>query len=336
MNRTIVLCMLGMTLTFFPDLAAKSADVSRYNVVWNSPGKNSSESMPCGGGDIGLNVWVENGDILFYLSQSGTFDENNEMLKLGRIRLSLTPGITAGDDFKQTLHLDKGHVSIRGNGMEVTIWVDVFRPVVHVEIAGKQATSLKAGYENWRFADYVPVDKQFMSNSFKDPSQKKAFDVKTFRDTVETSSGTIVFFHRNRSDRDDIFDLTVRQQKMEAVKGEMYNPVRNLTFGGYFQGANMSFTGITGGRYADTDYRSWNLESKKASKTHSLEIGLHVEQTASVEEWKSQLEQIRRDADATRKNARAKTLDWWKQFWDRSYIFIEGDETDEKWQVARN
>lgn len=39
--------------------------------------------MPCGGGDIGMNVWVEEGDVLFYLSRSGTFDENNCLLKQG-------------------------------------------------------------------------------------------------------------------------------------------------------------------------------------------------------------------------------------------------------------
>lgn len=37
--------------------------------------------MPCGGGSIGLNVWVENGDLMFYAQRSGTFDENNTMLK---------------------------------------------------------------------------------------------------------------------------------------------------------------------------------------------------------------------------------------------------------------
>jgi hypothetical protein len=31
-----------------------------YNFVWNSQSRNSSESMPCGGVSIGLNVWVEN------------------------------------------------------------------------------------------------------------------------------------------------------------------------------------------------------------------------------------------------------------------------------------
>ena len=61
------------------------------NVVWDTPSRNSSESMPCGGGDIGMNIWVEEGDILFYLSRSGTFDENNCQLKQGRFRLRLSP-----------------------------------------------------------------------------------------------------------------------------------------------------------------------------------------------------------------------------------------------------
>ncbi|WP_347915741.1 DUF5703 domain-containing protein, partial [Bacteroides fragilis] len=30
------------------------------NLVWNTQSRNASESMPCGGGDIGMNVWVEN------------------------------------------------------------------------------------------------------------------------------------------------------------------------------------------------------------------------------------------------------------------------------------
>jgi hypothetical protein len=337
MNKKVILLVAGLATAFYPCFATPPVDLSAYRIVWDTPSQNSSESMPCGGGDIGLNVWVENGDILFYLSRSGTFDENNEMLKLGRIRLSLTPAnITGRNDFRQILHTDKGYVSISGDDTEVVIWVDVFRPVVHVEITGKRATSLKAGYENWRFENYVPVDLQFMSNSFKTSSKQKEFDVTTFKDMVEASPDKIVFFHRNRTDREDIFDLTVRLQGMEQVKNEMYNPIRNLTFGGYMQGENMSFTNITDGRYLNTDYKSWNLESKKASKTHCLEIGLHVGQTESPDEWKNQMEQIRQEAFAVRKNARQKTQEWWKQFWDRSYIFIEGAETDGKWQIARN
>ena len=36
------------------------------DVVWNSQSRNSSGSMPCGGGDIGMNVWV-------HAAEAGTF-----------------------------------------------------------------------------------------------------------------------------------------------------------------------------------------------------------------------------------------------------------------------
>ena len=42
---------------------AKSGNLTwleQYNVIWTSQSKNSGESMPVSGGDIGLNVWVEN------------------------------------------------------------------------------------------------------------------------------------------------------------------------------------------------------------------------------------------------------------------------------------
>ena len=69
------------------------------NVIWNTPSRNSSESMPCGGGDIGMNIWVEDGDVIFYVSRSGTFDENNCQLKQGRVRLRLSP-----NPFKDAIH----------------------------------------------------------------------------------------------------------------------------------------------------------------------------------------------------------------------------------------
>ena len=49
-----------------------------YNIVWNSQSENASESMPLVGGDIGCNVWVENGDVLLYVQRSGSLNENGE------------------------------------------------------------------------------------------------------------------------------------------------------------------------------------------------------------------------------------------------------------------
>ena len=51
-----------------------------------------------------MNVWVEDDDVFFYLCRSGSFDENNTLLKQGRFRIRLTPNPFAGrSDFRQTL-----------------------------------------------------------------------------------------------------------------------------------------------------------------------------------------------------------------------------------------
>ncbi len=82
--------------------------------------------MPCGGHDIGMNVWVEDGDLIFYISHSGMFDENNTLLKSGRWRLRLAsdPFRDSGGTFSQTLCLNDGAVYIDGEGTGVCLWAD--------------------------------------------------------------------------------------------------------------------------------------------------------------------------------------------------------------------
>ena len=90
--KPIVSCLLATILSITEMVRADDLSwLDAYNVAWTSPSQNSSESMPCGGGDTGMNVWVENGDLLCYVQRSGCFDENNQYLKLGRIRLNLQP-----------------------------------------------------------------------------------------------------------------------------------------------------------------------------------------------------------------------------------------------------
>jgi len=77
---------------FFSCTKEESISVlSDYNVVWTSQSENSSESIPLVGGDIGCNVWVENGDVMLYIQRSGSLSEKGEYLKMGRFRLQLTP-----------------------------------------------------------------------------------------------------------------------------------------------------------------------------------------------------------------------------------------------------
>ena len=110
--------------------------------------------MPCGGGDIGMNIWVEEGDILFYLSRSGTFDENNCQLKQGRFRIRLFPSpFKDAKDFRQELKLKDGYVEVSAGDTQIQLWADVYHPVVHVEITNAQPLRTEVSYENWRYKE---------------------------------------------------------------------------------------------------------------------------------------------------------------------------------------
>jgi hypothetical protein len=154
MRNSAVFCVVALFLGFGGLVNADALD--NYNVVWNSASKDSSESMPVGGGDIGLNVWVENGEVLFYMARSGTFDENNEFLKLGRVRMKLSPNpFGEQSEFRQELKLRQGYIEITGKNRDkgsatVKVWVEVYRPVIHVDISGDQPFSVEAAYEGWR------------------------------------------------------------------------------------------------------------------------------------------------------------------------------------------
>ncbi|MBQ9356132.1 MAG: hypothetical protein IJT98_02415, partial [Prevotella sp.] len=135
MNNDLHLILLRCYLfaaLFLSAVTSRGTDYTPRDVVWSSQSRNSSESMPCGGHDIGMNVWVEQGDLLFYVQQSGWFDENNTLLKAGRWRLHFEGNPFGGSDFEQRLCLDEGAVTIKGGGVKVRLWVDVEQPVVFV------------------------------------------------------------------------------------------------------------------------------------------------------------------------------------------------------------
>lgn len=70
-------------------LNGKEQRVSPYNIVWNSPSKDSLDSMPLSGRlGAGANVWVQDGSLWLYLAHNGAYDENGRLLKLGCVRVT--------------------------------------------------------------------------------------------------------------------------------------------------------------------------------------------------------------------------------------------------------
>lgn len=325
---------------------------SATQVVWTTPSRNSSESMPCGGGDIGLNVWVEDGDLLFYVSRSGTFDANSTQLKQGRFRLKLVNTttnnkVTASTNnpiseknavslksvaskqpiFRQELKLNDGYVEVACGGTTVQLWVDVFRPVVHVEIVNRTAATTMLSYENWRYRNREIRKGEGQQGSYKWAPPKGTL---TTADSIAVKNGQLVFFHRNPAQT--VFDFAVAQQGLDGVKSQLMNPLAQLTFGGCLLTDGLTYKGTTDGTYAGTDYRAWHFHSPVPMRKQQLRIVLHTEQTARIDQWKQGLNRTCATIDA--KHNKQQTRQWWNAFWQRSFIEVPAGSQAES--IVRN
>lgn len=81
------------------------------------------------------------------------------------------------------------------------------------------------------------------------------------------------------------------------------------------------------------------MKSVRPSKKHHIQVVFHTQKRGTEKDWKTGLVQVEQEIGEMRRKSKEKTLDWWKKFWDRSYIYVNNDQADikdEKWQVGRN
>lgn len=325
-------------------------DVEAYNIVWTEQSKNSSESMPVGGGDIGCNAWVENGELLIYMQRSGSLSETNEYLKLGRIRVKLEPNPfqqeSENSDFRQELHLKDGFVEVEGKTVhegadlkaQMNIWVEVHQPVLHIDIQANRDIDVDVAYENWRTEDQVMPDNLRRHSTLA--LLRYPGEVILHKDEVTYENNSILFYHRNPKKK-LIPDMLIVQQGLEKYKDEIPDDLLGRTFGGRLFGDNLVSAPNSSDEYIGTPFKAWHLVSKKPAKQHHIQVVSHIAQTKKLAGWKKGLEdQIAICATQNLEKVHRDTKAWWKDFWDRSYIIINPGKTagtnDEAWSIGRN
>ena len=148
----VTLALLAVSLPALSSAAGPEGELARYNVVWESPSKDAAGSMPIGNGEVGLNVWVEaGGDLMFYIARTDAWSESNRLMKLGRVRVSLSPNpFAAGQPFRQELNLRDGRIVITAGDTTLRLFVDAEAPVVFIDGQSKTPRTLTATYETWR------------------------------------------------------------------------------------------------------------------------------------------------------------------------------------------
>ncbi len=296
-------------------MAAPPNELDRYNVVWDTPSQNASGSMPIGNGEVGLNVWVEeNGDLRFYISRTDAWSEACRLLKLGRIRLSLSPNPFAkGTAFRQELNLRDGCIEIAagpaGEATKLKVFVDADAPVVHVIGECERAQKVKATLETWR-TERKLLQGDELSSSWTMQRAPAEIEVWEAGDVVaDQPSDAVTWYHRNEH---SVVPLTLKHQGIDAFANLVADPLLNRTFGGRLAARGFK---RHGGR---------TLESDGPVRHFTLQITTHSAQTSTAESWQKQLRAIAaRFSDSAFRAGT--TAAWWHEFWDRSWVFVEGD-----------
>jgi hypothetical protein len=284
-----------------------------YNVVWTTPSKDAAGSMPLGNGEVGLNLWVEeNGDLLFYISRSDSLSEISRLLKVGQVRVSLSPNpFLAGAPFRQELKLSDGTCEIAaGEGekkVTLRVFVDSDRPVVHV--AGQSASPLtvKATVESWRTQRRAVAKGDEQGSAWS--VREAPFELSESADVFPAgSAGAVAWYHRN--EESVAFPSTIQHQSLQSVADKARDPLLHRTFGGWLTGADfMSAEGHA-------------IETTAPVTSFALQVAVPCRQTPTAQAWMEEAKKLAAEA-ANADDALRRTTAWWRAFWDRSWVITD-------------
>lgn len=276
------------------------------DVIWSTPGNSSADSLPLGNGDLAANVWTEPaGDIVLYLAKNDAWDHLGRLIKLGRLRLRLTPGLTApGGKFEQRLSLADAAITITNGDASVRLWLDAHWPRLVVEVNSRTPCSVAISLDPWRtFPREIGVKEAHTACGLEGGPVKL---VALPDQVVPNEPGAVIWYQRNET---SVWAMTLDQQGLGAFKAQSSDPLLHRTFGGC-----LSAVGFT--KFSDTA-----LATSAPVTSAVITVTAHAAQTGTVATW---LGQIRAAAAASAAQAPAELWrdhqHWWRDFWARSYI----------------
>lgn len=257
--------------------------------------------MPIGNGEVVLNVWVEanSGDLLFTIARTDALSEISRILKLGRIRVHFSPTPLLGSDFRQRLALRDGAIDLSGGGAKLRLFVDSDADVVHVTGGFTKPTQVQTTVECWRNESRaLPKAEERSAWSVHDapfPLVESA-DVFLHGRRSPTAGSPVIWYHRNET---SVVPALWANQSLTGLPGR-YDPLLHRTFGG------MAVQTQKGGAF-------------------DLTVATASAQTKTVADW---VGRVRRElAKSPSETARVRTQAWWRAFWDRSWVFVDGDRS---------
>jgi hypothetical protein len=275
--------------------------------------------MPIGNGDLGMNLWTEeNGDVVFLIGKTDAWNENSQLIKLGRVRIHLDPSPFAkGGPFRQVLNPKTGDITIIGaHATTLRAWVDINAPVIHLEVSGNQPMAVQANVELWRTeARRVEQSADELKRGMRELSSLPEGFVTIDPDTMlAPQNNTLAWVHHNTR---SIYPSLISTQHLEALLPTFAtDPLLHRNSGVMLKGTDL----------VSVDDRT--LRSRQELSGFRLDAYALVNHSKRIEDWQTALKTVIATTEQTTIDAaRTATSMWWKQFWERSWINVSGDDS---------
>lgn len=288
-------------------ITVAAQQVSDFNLRFTERGADSWSAMPLGNGDISVQAWTQaDGALRFYIGKTDSRDAVDDLLKIGKLTLRFEPNILIeGTDYQEELLLDQGLFRIKNSLADISLRVDANHPVVIIK--GSSTVPVRVTVTNtiWRTQSTEIETKE---------TDYQARPFQTYKEADETVPGlssAIIWFHRNRNQ-------TFWEETMKAAQlgASFPNPLKNRTFGAIVEGRNFSTLNDT------------VLATATADKTFSIRTTILTKQTETVQQYVDALQSLATSIGKLKEKKLAKAhRQWWKGFWDRSYIYFNSGDS---------
>jgi hypothetical protein len=180
--------------------------------------------------------------------------------------------------------------------------------VVRVEIDAQKPVEARVSLELWRTSERERMGKEaHCAAGLHSPQEREC----VYPDTVVPVTGdAVVWCHRNHT---SCWSATLEHQDMATWIPQGHDPLMNRTFGALMRGEGLV-------RDGDCGLRTRGPRSHIALGVYPL-----TAQTATLEEWVDCVQaQATASDEAAVESAFTAHCDWWRGFWERSWIRVSG------------
>lgn len=278
------------------------------DLVWTTPSADHHGSMPLGNGEIGVNAWIEpSGDLCFYLGRTDSWDEQGRLLKIGKLRLSLSgTSASTADEFRWSLTAGEGRLwaswGLADQQVAVALWVDANRPVIVAQAWTTAQTQATLTAEPWRTEPTV-LGSVEVSDIFRDRPEPTTVTPDTF--IAERPCG-IGWYHHNA----ESVGLDVLAEVQGTAGFAREDPLRDRVSGALASSP-----------------RGLRLDPRRLVSTtgreHRFEIVALTVHPSSPVDWLAAAEQALAEARAVPLERRwASHAAWWAEWDQRSWLRV--------------